>query len=110
MLSGVIIVMRVVVVGIVGGRLAAMIESMIRDGWGRRRQGAARRGRLLHGSLDFLLDPAGGLLEFANGAGETPGEVGQALSSEEQQHEHENEQQLGATDVSDEGEYRGVHG
>lgn len=110
MLSGVIIVMRVVVVGIVGGRLAGMIESMIRDGWGRRRQGAARRGRLLHGSLDFLLDPAGGLLEFANGAGETPGEVGQALSSEEQQHEHENEQQLGATDVSDEGEYRGVHG
>jgi hypothetical protein len=45
MLSGVIIVMRVVVVGIVGGRLAAMIEPMIRDGWGRRRQGAAGRGR-----------------------------------------------------------------
>jgi hypothetical protein len=76
MLSGVIIVMRVVVVGIVGGRLAAMIEPMIRDGWGRRRQGAARRGRLLHGSLDLLLDPAGGLLEFSNGAGEAPGEVG----------------------------------
>ena len=110
MLPRVIIVMRVVVVGVVGGRLTTMIEPMIRDGRGRRGQGAARRGRLLHGSLDLLLDPAGGLLEFANGAGETPGEVGQALSPEEQQHEHENEQQLGATDVSDEGEYRGVHG
>ncbi len=76
MLPRVIIVMRVVVVGVVGGRLTTMIEPMIRDGRGRRGQGAARRGWLLHGSLDLLLDPAGGLLEFSNGAGEAPGEVG----------------------------------
>jgi hypothetical protein len=37
MLPGVVIVMRVIVVGIVSGRLAAVIEPVIGDGRGRRR-------------------------------------------------------------------------
>lgn len=104
MFPGVVVVV-VIVIGIVGGRLPAVIESMVSGGRrGRRRQRSARRRGLLHGALDLLLDAAGCLLEFPNRAGKAAREVGQTLSAEEEQDKDEDEQQLGATDVSDERE------
>ncbi len=106
-----VVVVVVIVIRIVGGWLAAVIESVIGGRGGRRRrQRAPGWWRFLHGALDFLFDAAGRLLELANRAAQAAREIGQALSAEEQQHEDENQEQLGTTDVSDEREDGRNHG